>query len=625
MSNQERYHGLDFVRAMAMILGVVIHTVGSFGADINAGGGSGEYEGSHYNSLIGETIHLFRMQLFFLLAGFFAELVREKRGIKSLMCDRIKRIVLPVLIGLLLMVPFIWALTGWSAGGVYTNTYDGLSWLDRYKTALLWGTFTDRSISPVYDLWHFWFVYFLMYYYIIHWLFSFLGEKDFLFKNNRLLIYLVQNSVSKKNGFFLLGILCFPIHYSLQSPLFYPSGFNFQVNELLYYFVYYLFGVYLFKNKSLLGHLSKNCWYYLILSLPFALAIHEPTIRHDLMNNVVVDITSWNIATIHIWGEGVLANGYMKVVIVAIRCTVSWTLCLSFIGLAQRYLSSENKYTRYLADSAYWVYWIHPLFTLPLAKAAHQLSFVNSMVKSFAVLYLTMFLMYLLYNKFIRYTFLGDFFMSKRKNKSDNREQSFTIYNLTKITLPSCFALLLVSWALGSLSYNKTKDCKYDILVESLISRDKNKLKDCVSVSTISDRFGRTTLHSASYAKETKRRYNPIPIILSKGADVDAVDFVGRTSLFYSVRTGNIADIKILIKAGADLNISDKYGHTPLHVAAIKAGHKNKKTAKIYFTIFQLLKEKGAELKHRDYKGRTPEDCLNYFSGNRFKRLTNTG
>ena len=616
MNNQERYHGLDFVRAIAMILGVVIHTVGSFGADINPGGGSGEYEGSHYNSLIGETIHLFRMQLFFLLAGFFAELVREKRGINLLMYDRIKRIVLPVLIGLLFMVPFIWALTGWSAGGVYTNTYDGLSWFDRYKTALLWGTFTERSISPVYDLWHFWFVYFLMYYYITHWLFSFLGKKDFLFSNNRIFNCFIRNSISKKSGFLLLGILCFPIHYSLQSPLFYPSGFNFQVNELLYYFFYYLFGVYLFKNNSLLSHLSKNCWYYLLISLPFSLAIHEPTIRHDLMNNVVVDITSWNIATIHIWKGGIVANGFMKVIIVAIRCTVSWTLCLSFIGLAQRYLSSENKYTRYLADSAYWVYWVHPLFTLPLAKAAQQLSIANSMIKSFAVMYLTMFLMYFLYNTLIRYTFFGDFFMSRRKNKADNGERIFTIYNLTKSTLPGCFSVFLLAWILGSLSDFKSQDTNNDILVESLISRDKSKLKNCVSVFNIKDRFGRTTLHAASYAMEKKRRYNPIPILLNKDADVDAIDFVGRTPLFYSVRTGNLADIEILTQAGANLNLADKYGHTPIHIAAIKTGIKDKKTAKKYFTIYQFLKDKGADLTRKDYKGRTPIDCLNYFRGN---------
>ncbi len=614
MNNQERYHGLDFVRAMAMILGVVIHTVGSFGADINPGGGSGEYKGHHYNSFIGDSIHLFRMQLFFLLAGFFAEMVKGKKGMKLLMYDRIKRIVVPVLFGLLFMVPLIWALTGWSAGGMYTNTYDGLGWFERYKTAFLWGAFTKIDISPVFDLWHFWFVYFLMYYYIMHWLFSLFGKKDFLFSKNKFLNFLVTKSIFNKHGFLLLGMLCFPIHYSLQSPLFYPSGFNFQVNELVYYFIYYLFGVYLFKNKDLLNYLSKNCWYYLLISLPFVFVIHEQTIRHDLMNTVVVDITSWNIATMHIWEEGIIANGFNKVIIVAIRCTISWTLCLSFIGMAQRYLSKENKYTRYLADSAYWVYWVHPLFTMTLAKIAHQLSIVNSLIKSLIVMYLTMFIMYFMYNKLIRYSFLGNFFMSRKKNILDNDERMFSILNLTKITLPVCFSAFFIAWVLGSISGVNLKDTKHDVLVESLITRDKDILSNCETVSDIKDRFGRTTLHSASYAREIKRRYNPIPVLLKKDAEINATDFVGRTPLFYSVRKGNFADIKILVQAGADLNISDNYGHTPTHVAAIKSGLKNQESSKKYLAILRFLKENGADLKIKDYKGRTPLDCLNYFS-----------
>ena len=103
-------------------------------------------------------------------------------------------------------------------------------------------------------------------------------------------------------------------------------------------------------------------------------------------------------------------------------------------------------------------------------------------------------------------------------------------------------------------------------------------------------------------------------MLLKKDAEINATDFVGRTPLFYSVRKGNFADIKILVQAGADLNISDNYGHTPSHVAAIKSGIKNQESSKKYLAILRFLKENGADLKIKDYKGRTPLDCLNYFS-----------
>ena len=76
MHNQERYHGLDFVRASAMLLGLVIHTSICFTTDsLRAPFASGNYQGDIINDFACNFIHLFRMQLFFILAGFFANLV----------------------------------------------------------------------------------------------------------------------------------------------------------------------------------------------------------------------------------------------------------------------------------------------------------------------------------------------------------------------------------------------------------------------------------------------------------------------------------------------------------------------------------------------------------------------
>ena len=60
----------------------------------------------------------------------------------------------------------------------------------------------------------------------------------------------------------------------------------------------------------------------------------------------------------------------------------------------------------------------------------------------------------------------------------------------------------------------------------------------------------------------------------------------------------------------------DKYGHTPAHVAAIKAGINKQKTSDHYFEILKSLKEQGADMDAKDYRGRTVLDCLKHF-GNR--------
>ena len=55
---------------------------------------------------------------------------------------------------------------------------------------------------------------------------------------------------------------------------------------------------------------------------------------------------------------------------------------------------------------------------------------------------------------------------------------------------------------------------------------------------------------------------------------------------------------------------------TPAHVAAIKAGINKQKASDHYFEILKSLKEQGADMDAKDYRGRTVLDCLKHF-GNR--------
>jgi glucan biosynthesis protein C len=614
MKNQERYHGLDFVRAVAMMLGVVIHTCCFFRDDIQFGWVVGEYGGDSLNTFTVKFIHFFRMQLFMLLAGFFAELVCQRKGMTHLCRDRVKRIFVPFLVGIFLFTPFVGFLVESTWAGRFTNVYENASIFEKITSVLLWGAFTDKPIFNEISFWHFWFIYFLLFYYVFHWLFHQLGSRDFLFNDNVFLNRLTRFALTYKWGFIVLSCLAFPLHYSLQSPMFWPSHFNFQVNEIFYYFGFYVFGAYLCKNIQLLNQLAKNSWFYLIISLPFVFILNEPTTRYDLMRNVVVDITSWKIANVQLWEEGIFSYALPKSIIVILRCAVSWTLCLGFIGLAHRYLNNSSRYVRYLADSAYWVFWIHVLFTNIFSKYAQQLSGDNSMFKTVMVLNLCMFCMYYLYNKCIRYSFLGDYFMGKRKDPSHPDESHLSLIILLKKVAPICLVSLCIAFIWGHLNNSIHTGNKREVLVESFVARNQNCLEKYMLLSGVVDRYGRNPLHTASLFPESLRRYNPIPILLKKSVDINEQDLVGRTPLFYAVRTGNLKDAKLLIEKGADMTIADKYGHTPAHVAAIKTGSYDAKSSDLYFDILKSLREKGADMNARDYRGRTVLDCLKRFA-----------
>ena len=98
-----RYHALDRVRALAMLLGVVYHTL-VFRMFTGGGfpGMAGPFEGS---KLLGDWLHSFRMPLFFLIAGFFARMTLAKYGTAGFLRRRFWRIGLPLLIGMFTFGP----------------------------------------------------------------------------------------------------------------------------------------------------------------------------------------------------------------------------------------------------------------------------------------------------------------------------------------------------------------------------------------------------------------------------------------------------------------------------------------------------------------------------------------
>ena len=112
--------------------------------------------------------------------------------------------------------------------------------------------------------------------------------------------------------------------------------------------------------------------------------------------------------------EGIFHSGWSKVVVAFVRASLCWTLCLGFLGLAHRLLAKPSPGIRYLADSAYWVYWIHLTITFKLSYLGQQVPWGSSLFRSFIVLLVSTFLVYWSYNKFVRYTWLGNFFMGRK-------------------------------------------------------------------------------------------------------------------------------------------------------------------------------------------------------------------
>ena len=106
-----------------------------------------------------------------------------------------------------------------------------------------------------------------------------------------------------------------------------------------------------------------------------------------------------------------------------------------------------------------------------------------------------------------------------------------------------------------------------------------------------------TPLHTASFAKNSILQ---IHTLVSKGMSMKAPgQFLGGTPLHYAVLHGHVANINTLVDLGAEVNIPDIIGNSPLHYAARR--NDEAKTATV-----EWLLEKGADIHQRDILGRTP-------------------
>lgn len=91
-----RFHGLDCVRAAAMLLGVFYHAIQS-----NMFTPDGLTSSMASAFVVMEFLHCFRMPLFFMVSGFFCAMMLHKYGLKKYLVKRLFRILIPMLIGVI--------------------------------------------------------------------------------------------------------------------------------------------------------------------------------------------------------------------------------------------------------------------------------------------------------------------------------------------------------------------------------------------------------------------------------------------------------------------------------------------------------------------------------------------
>jgi ankyrin repeat protein len=134
----------------------------------------------------------------------------------------------------------------------------------------------------------------------------------------------------------------------------------------------------------------------------------------------------------------------------------------------------------------------------------------------------------------------------------------------------------------------------------------------------VADENEATPLHVAAYCANT---IDVIKLILeTKQVDINRRDKNGQTALHYAVRRNRVKNVRYLLENGADRTIRDENGDTPIHLAAAAVSQDSANYAgmtalhmalkKSYFKAALFLLSKGANLNIADENGVTPLQLL---------------
>ena len=112
---RRRRHDLDALRGFAMLLGIGLHaSLAFFPAAWWVQDRTSSFDGLFDEFLW--AVHGFRMPVFFLMSGFFTALLWRRRGLGALLNHRLRRVALPLAVGMFTIVPLTSLVGDWAAG-----------------------------------------------------------------------------------------------------------------------------------------------------------------------------------------------------------------------------------------------------------------------------------------------------------------------------------------------------------------------------------------------------------------------------------------------------------------------------------------------------------------------------
>jgi peptidoglycan/LPS O-acetylase OafA/YrhL len=335
-----RRNDLDALRATVMVLGIALHAALPFFSAIWPVPEPTASPDGWFDEFV-QAVHGFRMHVFFVLSGYFTALLLRRHGLGPMLTHRGRRVLLPLLIGAVTIVPLVDLASSGAAAPLAAGQMPepGLG----TPTHTEWFTANQT-------LHHLWFLWFLIIYVAV---LALCVRAVECVRGPRATPLRIPWAAQALAVIALIGVTVLTqVEMVGTGPErnFGPMLSNIvrpDLTPLLFYGAFFAFGALLHAGRTRTGEplvavLGARWPVYLTLGLvvlfPIALA------------------ATWD----DLEGPRLLAG--------ATQAAYSWVMVVGLIGLFRRVLSKPRRGVRYLADASYWMYLMH----LPVLIATHR-------------------------------------------------------------------------------------------------------------------------------------------------------------------------------------------------------------------------------------------------------------
>jgi ABC-type multidrug transport system ATPase subunit/peptidoglycan/LPS O-acetylase OafA/YrhL len=387
-NSDQRLHALDAVRGFALLLGVAFHAALSFMPGWPPGlWAMVDNSPSAFLSDAAFVSHVFRMSLFFFIAGFFARLLHQRLGNGGFWSNRAKRIALPMVAFWIVLFPAIGAIWGWGLTKVFGGPPPAMPEMPKTPGA--------------FPLTHLWFLYQLL------WLYAaalaaraLIVRFDGRQKLRGLVDRMVGGALRLPLAVFTLGIpvalaiAAVPVYFYWQGIPTPDMSLIPQLPATVGYGMAFVFGWLVHRSPGALGAITQRWWLHLAIG---------------------IGATAYLLDVVH--SQPMAQPGFTKNLYAYAFGVASWGWTLGLTGAALRFLSGFSAVRRYVADASYWIYLVH----LPVVAALQvwvgqwplhwSVKFPIILIVSFAVLFLS-------YHFLVRNTVIGLMLNGRKHPKS---------------------------------------------------------------------------------------------------------------------------------------------------------------------------------------------------------------